>query len=139
MTIRWLLAVTVLAVVLGGCGPTGGPNGRFCDVARRLEASVDPVADAGVLADPAKLSRAMADRVDIYQALAMVAPSAAVDDAMRVRDGFVTINAALATAGYRADALDTDPALKAALSDGSFVAARTSLARDLIRTCGVGG
>ena len=126
-------------VALGSCGPTGGANGRFCDVAKRLEASVDPVADAAVLTDQARLSRALDDRVAIYDALAAAAPRAADDDANRVKDGFVKIKVALANAGYRTDAVDTDPALKQALADGTFVAARRSLGRTLTRTCGVAG
>jgi hypothetical protein len=135
---RFLLVASIAMGPLAACGPTGGADGKFCDVARRLEASVDPLADAGVLADPVKLSRALDNRVTIYTALAAAAPKSASADATAVRDGLAKLRDALAADGFRSAAIDSDPNVKKAIDDAAVGAARVSLARSMQRACGVG-
>jgi hypothetical protein len=119
-----------LALVLGTTGcDNGGTSGasRYCDVVKVVQAGVDPLSDQSIYGDPARLQAALEVRVKTYTDLAAAAPKEIRADADTVRDGVIKVNNALKAAGYQSAAANSDPTVKAVLSDKSLQDAQSRL------------
>ena len=109
-------------------GSDGNGASRYCDVVKQVQAGVDPLADQSIYADPARLKEALLARVHTYTELAASAPDAARADASAVRDAVIKVNNALSRADYASAAANTDPTVKAVVSDQALLDAQARLA-----------
>ncbi len=138
---HWLRArragVLALAAagILAGCGPTGGTNGRFCDVANRLAATADALDEPSIYTDPARLRDGLVQQVQAYGALADTAPKSIAADAGAVRDAFVKLDAAFKAVNYDSSGADSNPTAKAILIDPKFQQQRIALAQVTSNSC----
>ena len=66
----------------------------------KAEATADLLKDDAVASDPAKLEAAMLERVQLYTALAAVAPSEIRDEARTLQDAFARLYNALKAIGF---------------------------------------
>jgi hypothetical protein len=119
--------LVVTAAAACDTASTSGAS-RYCDVVKQVQASVDPLADQSIYADPARLKDALVARVKTYTDLAGRAPDEIRPDANLVRDGVIKVNNALAAAGYQSVAANSDPTVQAVLADPALQAAQSRLA-----------
>lgn len=131
----FLPLVLVLGVPLfAACADAAGPNGKFCDVAKRLQVTANPLSGNAYFTDPKLLGEGMTLRVSQYTDLALVAPTSVRTDAIAARDGLAQIALALKDKGNKASAANEEPLA------GLILAQRTSqseanLARFITTAC----
>lgn len=127
------LAVLPL-LLLVACADPAGPNGKFCDVVKRIRVTADPLAQPAAFSDSRILESALAVRVKAYRDLAAVAPVAIAADAAKSRDALVEISTAFTAAGNRSSAANEQP-LEGLLRDKAFLDAQSSVTRFSISAC----
>lgn len=127
VTMRRLVIFSLLIVATSCSNPTG-PNGKFCDVVKRIRVTADPLAGGAAYSDPKVLGDGMSLRVQAYRDLAAVAPATIQVDAALVRDTITKISVALAAAGNKSLAAN-DPAISVLVKDEKFLTASLNVQR----------
>jgi hypothetical protein len=129
---RWtgsaLTTLLLTVSVLSSCSDPAGPNGRFCDVVKRIRATFDPLTRTELYSDPKVLRAGMDLRLQAYNDLLNEAPVEIKGDATIARDAFVRISQLLRDKGDVAASAD-DPVISALINDKTRVDAELSLQR----------
>jgi hypothetical protein len=129
-------AVAALLVACGvaSCSDPAGPNGKFCDAVKTIQATFDPLSKPELYSDPKVLREGLDLRVKAYKELAAVAPKEEMGDAQIVADAFAKISEKLRAAGDVASAAN-NPDIAAIVNDKAVQQADANLSRFSTSAC----
>ncbi len=127
------LAIVPL-VLLVSCSDPAGPNGKFCDVVKRIQVTADPMAGGAAFSDARVLADGMAVRVKGYDDLVRVAPVAVRADVAAVSATLRKIADAFAAAGNKSSAANEQP-IATLVKDQRFLDADQNVTRYSSTAC----
>lgn len=121
-------------LLLVSCSDPAGPNGKFCDVVKRILVTADPMTQGAAFSDSRVLADGMAVRVKAYDDLVLVAPVAINPDAVVVSATLRKIADAFSAAGNTSSAANEAP-ISTLLRDQKFLDADKNVARYSTTAC----
>jgi hypothetical protein len=124
----------VLLVLMSACADPAGPNGKYCDVVKRVQATFDPMSKPDLYTEPTVLRAGMDLRVAAFEDLVKVAPPEVVGAATMVRDHLRSISNELRDRGDKSSAAN-DPAVIKLTNDKPFLEAQDNVARFSAAAC----